>query len=88
MTASTKTTGDRLAGRDRAPVDPALLDVRAVAAMLACAARTVYRLADAGRLPSPVRVGTLVRWRRADLDNWLAAGCPAVRTVTAKGDAR
>lgn len=88
MTVTTLTTGDRLAGRDRAPVDSALLDVRAVAALLDCAPRTVYRLADAGRMPTPVRVGSLVRWRRTDLDNWLADGCPAVRTVTAKGGAR
>lgn len=59
----------------------ALLDVRAVAAFLGCSARHVYRLADAGRMPPPVRVGALVRWRRSDLDGWIAAGCPAVRRV-------
>lgn len=88
MTVSTLATGDRLAGRDRAPVDSALLDVRAVATLLDCAPRTVYRLADAGRMPTPLRVGSLVRWRRIDLDNWLAAGCPSVRTVSAKGGSR
>ena len=74
-------TGDRLAGRDRAPVDPALLNVRGVAALLSCAARTVYRLADAGRLPGPVRVGGLVRWRKKDIDEWLESGCPISRAV-------
>lgn len=57
----------------------ALLDVRAVAALLDCSPRHVYRLSDAGRMPPPVRLGALVRWRRADLDGWLAAGCPPVR---------
>jgi excisionase family DNA binding protein len=57
----------------------ALLDVRAVAALLDCSTRHVYRLSDAGRMPAPVRVGALVRWRRADIDAWLAAGCPATR---------
>jgi excisionase family DNA binding protein len=62
------------------PAQPAaLLDVRTVAAMLGCSPRHVYRLADAGRMPAPVRVGALVRWRRSDLDSWLAAGCPATR---------
>jgi excisionase family DNA binding protein len=61
--------------------DPAaLLDVRTVAALLDCSPRHVYRLADAGKMPAPVRIGALVRWRRPDLDTWLAAGCPAVRT--------
>ncbi len=58
---------------------PALLDVRAVAHLLGCSPRHVYRLADAGRMPAPVRVGALVRWRRADLDAWLADGCRPCR---------
>lgn len=64
---------------------PALLDVRAVAALLDCSPRHVYRLADSGRLPAPVRIGSLVRWRRSTGDpmtgitDWLVAGCPAVR---------
>jgi excisionase family DNA binding protein len=68
---------------DIAPAPPsaeaALIDVRAVAALLNCSPRHVCRLADAGRMPAPVRIGALVRWRRTDLDSWLAAGCPATR---------
>ncbi len=55
----------------------ALLDVRAVARLLGCSTRHVHRLADTGRMPAPVRLGALVRWRREDLDAWLAAGCRA-----------
>ncbi len=58
----------------------ALLDVRAVAALLDCSPRHVYRLADAGQIPPPVRLGSLVRWRRQDLDAWLAGGCRPVST--------
>jgi excisionase family DNA binding protein len=65
---------------------PALLDVQGVAALLQCAPRTVYRLSDAGRLPKPVKLGALVRWRRDELQQWLDAGCPAVRL--AKGGSR
>ena len=57
----------------------ALLDVRAVAQLLDCSPRHVYRLADTGRMPAPVHIGALVRWRRADLDAWLADGCRPVR---------
>jgi excisionase family DNA binding protein len=56
-----------------------LLDMRAVAALLGCSARHVYRLADSGRMPKPIRLGALVRWRRAELLDWLAAGCKPVR---------
>jgi excisionase family DNA binding protein len=59
----------------------ALLDVRAVAALLDCSTRHVYRLADAGRMPSPVRLGALIRWRRQDLDAWIAGGCKPCRTT-------
>jgi excisionase family DNA binding protein len=58
-----------------------LLDVRAVAALLDCSARHIYRLADAGRMPAPVRLGSLVRWRRAELLDWIADGCPPVRSA-------
>ena len=57
--------------------DAAMLDVRAVAAMLSCSTRHVYRLADAGRLPRPVKLGALVRWRAEEIAEWIAAGCPA-----------
>jgi excisionase family DNA binding protein len=60
---------------------PALLDVRAVAALLDCSPRHIYRMADGGLMPSPVRVGALVRWRRSDLDAWIAGGCKPCRTA-------
>ena len=44
-----------------APAAPALLDVRAVAQLLDCSTRHVYRLADNGGMPPPVRLGALVR---------------------------
>lgn len=56
-----------------------LLDVRAVAALLGCSPRTVYRLADSGRMPANVKLGALVRWNRAALEEWVSAGCPSAR---------
>jgi excisionase family DNA binding protein len=53
--------------------------VQAVARLLDCSTRHVYRLADTGRMPPPVRLGALVRWRRQDLDAWLASGCKPCR---------
>ena len=65
----------------------ALLSVDQLAVMLSCSTRHVYRLADAGKLPRPVKLGALVRWRADQIAEWLAEGCPAVRrqtTTTAK----
>jgi excisionase family DNA binding protein len=59
----------------------ALLDVQAVAALLDCSPRHVYRLSDSGRMPTPLKLGALVRWRRQDLDTWLAGGCKPIRAT-------
>jgi len=58
---------------------PAMLTVDEVAAMLRCSARTVYRLADAGRIPPPCRLGGLVRWNAAAVESWIGQGCPDCR---------
>lgn len=83
MNATTANAADgRTVGPDPRPaVSAELLDVGAVAAMLNCSRRHVYRLADGGRLPRPVKLGQLVRWRRAELLQWLDEGCPAVRSA-------
>ena len=71
---STTSTADAV----RPSVEP-LLDVDDLAAWLTCSPRHIYRMTDAGKLPAPIRLGALVRWRRADIENWLAAGCPSIR---------
>jgi excisionase family DNA binding protein len=79
----TTAAGERIAGPDRPPAE--LLDVRTVANMLGVSPRHVYRLSDAGRMPAPVKLGALVRWPRRAVLDWIAAGCPAVRTVGRAG---
>ncbi len=59
--------------------EAALLDVQAVARLLSCSTRHVYRLADAGRMPPPIKLGALCRWNRLAVETWLADGCPSVR---------
>ena len=58
-----------------------MLDVRAVAQLFGCSPRHVYRLADAGKMPPPSRLGALVRWSRQAIEQWIAAGCPSVRSI-------
>jgi excisionase family DNA binding protein len=57
-----------------------LIDVQAVAEMLGCSTRHVYRLSDAGRMPAPVKIGTLVRWSQMAITDWIAADCPTCRS--------
>jgi excisionase family DNA binding protein len=62
-----------------APGNAMLLDVQAVAELLGCSTRHVYRLSDAGKMPAPVRLGCLVRWSAAAIQQWIDEGCPSVR---------
>ena len=80
-TSEERTVGDetRRPGGARDADSPALLDKRAVAALLSCSVRHVERLRDAGKMPPPVRLGRLVRWRRTALDDWVERGCPRCR---------
>lgn len=75
-----------IAATDR-PTAPAclLLDVKETAELLNASPRTVYRLSDAGRMPRPVKIGALVRWRADEIRRWIDAGCPNCRTRATEG---
>lgn len=51
-----------------------------VAKMLGVSVRQVWRLHTTGRLPRPVRLGNCVRWRRAEIEAFVATGCPTRET--------
>ena len=55
-----------------------LLDVQQVSSLINASPRSIYRLVDACKMPRPVRLGALVRWRRLDLADWIDAGCPSI----------
>jgi excisionase family DNA binding protein len=52
-----------------------LIDCRETARRLGCSWRTVLRLADAGKIPSGVKLGVLRRWDAVELDAFIANGC-------------
>jgi len=56
---------------------PALLiPAEEVARMMGVSERTLWRLASAGRVPRPVRIGRNTRWRLAEIRDWIEQGCP------------
>lgn len=86
MNAETVTTADRPLDELRArkalldfSTLPPLLDVGTVAAACDCSPRHIYRLADSDRMPRPIKLGSLVRWRKDDIMAWIDAGCPSNR---------
>ncbi|MFN7878277.1 MAG: helix-turn-helix transcriptional regulator [Pirellula sp.] len=56
--------------------DPLMLKVDDVATLLAISTRQVFRLSDSGKMPRPLKLGGAVRWRRGDVEAWIAKGCP------------
>ena len=56
-----------------------LVSAGQVAEMLGVSLRGIWRMRDGGRLPVPVTLGRLVRWRESDISAWIGAGCPDVR---------
>jgi len=62
----------------------ALLIPDTVAAGLAGVSRSTWaRLRAAGKLPPAVKLGRACRWRRREIEEWIAAACPDARTWAA-----
>lgn len=56
---------------------PRMMHVAAVAQLLGVSARHVYRLADSGQMPRPIKLGGSVRWDRRVIEQWIEEKCPA-----------
>jgi excisionase family DNA binding protein len=56
---------------------PLLLDIGQAAQYLNVGKRTFWKLHAVGRVPAPIKLGRLTRWRKDDLEAWVKAGCPA-----------
>ncbi len=52
-----------------------LLLKKDVEARVGLCGRQIDKLAKTGRFPVPIHLGRSVRWRAADLDAFIAAGC-------------
>ena len=58
-----------------------LLDVKKVAKLLGCSTRHIFRLHDGGKMPKAVKLGSLVRWSKKVIEDWIVEGCPSCRKV-------
>ena len=55
-----------------------LIDAKTLAReYLSVSLATVWRMRSDGKLPEPLKLtAQCLRWRRSDVEGWLAAGCP------------
>lgn len=61
---------------DRILEQPLLISVDQLAMILSISTRSVWRLLSAQKIVEPVRIGGAVRWRFAEVKNWIDQGCP------------
>ncbi len=52
------------------------LTAKQLAALMQVSLRTLWRMRSAEQLPSPVRIGGTIRWRRDEIEKWIRDGCP------------
>lgn len=55
---------------------PLVLTSNELARMLKISMRSLWRLRSAGLLPAPIQVGSSIRWRADEVQQWIAKGCP------------
>lgn len=51
---------------------PLLIKAAEVARILNVSERTLWRLKSAKKIPEPVRLGGIVRWKRTDIESFVA----------------
>ena len=75
-----------MAGRDKKRVLPIerrfVLRPAQLAGVLGLDRGTIYRWARLGALPPPIELKGMRIWRRKEIEDWLAAGCPPARDWT------
>jgi predicted DNA-binding transcriptional regulator AlpA len=57
--------------------DPLFIPAKKLAAMMNISTRTLWRKLSAKKIPEPVRIGGLPRWRLDQVREWINQGCPA-----------
>lgn len=82
MTNANVATIEQGSSTNSRPMPPGrmLIDVRTVAAKYGADERSIFRWADAGKIPFGVKLGSLRRWDVSQIDAHIAGGCRPIRT--------
>ena len=60
------------------PLARRLVEIGGVIVLTGRSRRSIANDVALGRMPAPVKIGRSLRWRLADLESWIAAGCKPV----------
>lgn len=61
---------------------PLLIPVETVATLLSISKRSVWRRVSSGEMMRPIKLGDNARWRRQEIIDWVAAGCPKLNSLS------
>ena len=64
-----------------ATLAPELLTRTETVKILRCSLKHLDNMIAKGQCPKPIRLGKAPRFRKAELLEWIAAGCPAVKAA-------
>ncbi|WP_442483397.1 helix-turn-helix transcriptional regulator [Aeoliella sp. SH292] len=73
---NTNHPGDGGITYDSQEFQPMLLTIEEASQLLRISVRKIQRMKSLGRFPKEIRIGGSVRWRRHDVEQWIADGCP------------
>lgn len=57
-------------------INPELLTAKDIAGLCQLSLSVFYKHLSTGKVPLPVRIGGITRWRRQEITQWIEAGCP------------
>ena len=72
----TTTAAPTRASREPTPLEPALLTAVQAASYLGLSRSAIFEMRASQFVPHSISIGGKVLWRRAELDDWIVAGCP------------
>ena len=83
MTNANAAAVEQSSSTNSRPMPPGrmLIDVRTVAAKYGADERSIFRWADAGKIPFGIKLSSLRRWDVAEIDAHIASGCKPIRHV-------
>ena len=58
--------------KEQSTIEPALLRANEVARFLGCSRQHIHNMTKRGDMPKPIKLASAVRWRRKDLERWIA----------------
>ena len=80
MESAKSAAAERIGGADSgAVIAPELITLKTLARLIDASERHARRLSDLGWSPRSIRLGRCVRFNKAEIMSWIAAGCPRSR---------